>query len=94
MTRVWSLCTAALLASAIVACRTDTTAAPEVPGARNVAQSGQVWEARPRLEDLRGDAREQIARAVGGRTVRGDQDEMLRIEAALPGFAGYYIDDT
>jgi hypothetical protein len=33
-----------------------------------------------------------IAQAVGGRRVRGEQDDMLRREAALPGFGGFYID--
>lgn len=33
-----------------------------------------------------------IAQAVNGGRVRGEQDDMLRREAALPGFGGFYID--
>jgi hypothetical protein len=49
---------------------------------------------RSRLE-LRGaltDAEALIAQAVAGRRVRGEQDDMLRREAELPGFGGFYID--
>jgi hypothetical protein len=49
---------------------------------------------RSRLE-LRGaltDASALIAQAVAGRRVRGEQDDMLRREAELPGFGGFYID--
>jgi len=35
-----------------------------------------------------------IAQALAGAYVRGEQDEMLRLEAKLPGFGGWYIDST
>lgn len=39
-------------------------------------------------------AQSQIDSAEHGRQSRGVQDDMLRIESAAPGFAGYYIDDA
>lgn len=39
-------------------------------------------------------AAQQLSAAVGGRKDRGEQDEMLRVEAQLPGFGGFYIDSV
>jgi hypothetical protein len=39
------------------------------------------------------DAPGLVARAVSGKRDRGEQDEMLRVEAKMPGFGGFYIDD-
>jgi hypothetical protein len=36
-------------------------------------------------------AAEQVAAAVAGRNHRGEQEEMLRIEAQVPGFGGFYL---
>jgi hypothetical protein len=35
-----------------------------------------------------------IRAAVAGADVRGEQDEMLRVEAQLPGFGGFFIDEA
>ena len=46
-------------------------------------------------QEIRGaptDPSNLIAQAVAGRRVRGEQDDMLRREAALHGFGGFYID--
>jgi hypothetical protein len=47
---------------------------------------------RPDLRGALTDAQALIAQAVAGRRVRGEQDDMLRREVALPGFGGFYID--
>src|SRR6266704_1038322 len=39
-------------------------------------------------------AEREVSAAVQGRKSRGPQDEMLRIEALAPGFAGFYKDST
>lgn len=44
------------------------------------------------LAALQGDAATQLARATQGRRLRGGQDDMLRVEAVAPGFAGYFLD--
>jgi hypothetical protein len=38
-------------------------------------------------------ARQLITKAVAGVFSRGEQDQMLRIEAKLPGFGGWYLAD-
>lgn len=39
-------------------------------------------------------AAEEISAAVWGRKERGEQEQMLRMEAALPGFGGFYLDSV
>jgi hypothetical protein len=39
-------------------------------------------------------AREELRAASNGRRVRGDQDEMLRVEVKVAGFAGFYLDSV
>lgn len=46
------------------------------------------------LSVMAGDARQQIQWALQGRRLRRGQDDMLRIEAVVPGFAGYYVDEN
>lgn len=46
------------------------------------------------VTSLRGNAARQLQLAVAGRTTRGGQDDMLRIEATAPGFGGFYIDEN
>lgn len=45
------------------------------------------------LRSALADAPQVLADAVAGKNVRGEQDEMLRREAELPGFGGFFIDD-
>lgn len=47
---------------------------------------------RPEIRGALTNASALVAQAVAGRRVRGEQDDMLRREAALPGFGGFYID--
>jgi hypothetical protein len=35
-----------------------------------------------------------VSQAVSGKRDRGEQDEMLRVEAKIPGFGGFYIDSV
>ncbi len=42
--------------------------------------------------DLRRAAALQIQNAQLGRSQRGEQDEMLKLEARFPGFGGYFVD--
>lgn len=78
------------------ACRETTM--PTAPSSRmDVSQVVATWSlaqvaAAGRWESRKGDAITQLQRAVAGRTARGYQDDMLRIEAAAPGFGGFYLD--
>lgn len=44
--------------------------------------------------DLAVDVALELQEAVRGRTRRGEQDEMLRVEAQVPGFGGFFLDST
>lgn len=39
-------------------------------------------------------AQRQLQLAAAGRRSRGDEDEMLRVEAQVPGFGGFFLDST
>jgi hypothetical protein len=70
--------TLGLLASA---CSPDS--GPSNPSPTGVVRAAtSVLERAPQLVSL----------AVSGKRDRGEQDEMLRVEAKLPGFGGFYID--
>jgi len=75
-----------LLVGSFVACshRQPPQVAPLPVCAGEIATDRSALTAAPAL----------IAKAVAGVRVRGEQDEMLRLEAKLPGFGGWYIDST
>jgi hypothetical protein len=75
--------TAFVLALGLLATGCSTDNGPSGPSPTGVARSvTSVLERAPQLLSL----------AVSGKRVRGEQDEMLRVEAKLPGFGGFYID--
>lgn len=43
---------------------------------------------------LEPDVARELQEASHGRTTRGEQDEMLRVEALVPGFGGFFVDTT
>lgn len=75
-----------ILVSAMVgsACTTDSPTSPP-----NAGPSKQY--ATLPLSSL---AANEITQALAGRQARGMQEDMLRVEAAFPGFAGFYVDSS
>ena len=83
---------AATASSAVlIGCERDSPVSPARELRRPQAQQQFAWPG-PGLDLLNGDAATQIARARGGRRVRGGLDDMLRVEGDAPGFGGYFVD--
>jgi hypothetical protein len=59
-----------------------------------VATDEQVLKIPQAMASALEDAPKLLAQAVAGGGKRGEQDEMLRQEATLPGYGGFYIDSV
>jgi len=81
-----------------LACAPDALGPAAIPGQAQILNvdpsSASVRAANAGLSSLAGDRAQQIRWAVQGRRLRRGQDDMLRIEAVVPGFAGYYVDEN
>lgn len=76
----------------VVALALVTACSPERTQGPKPMDIGRVVALSQR--DLNALAGSQLSAAQNGRQQRGVEDDMLRIEAVAPGFAGYYLDSN
>lgn len=75
-----------LFVFAIAGCVDRDTTAPRNRGPAVTSSVSAV--------DVTADVARELQAAVQGRTKRGEQDEMLRVEAQVPGFGGFFLDSA